>query len=75
MKKPNHQTTPAADVPYPRWSAANFLKAIAAASAGFALPGYLAEALTIAPSVTQGPYYPTVATMAARKRQRPALPQ
>src|SRR5215831_3424898 len=40
-----------------------FLKAIATASAGFTLPGYLAEALTIAPSVTQGPYYPTPATM------------
>jgi protocatechuate 3,4-dioxygenase beta subunit len=35
-----------------------FLKAIALASAGFTLPGYLAEALTLAPSVTQGPYYP-----------------
>lgn len=40
-----------------------FLKAIAAASCGFALPSYLAEALTIAPSTTQGPYYPTVGTM------------
>jgi protocatechuate 3,4-dioxygenase beta subunit len=35
-----------------------FLKSIAAASAGFALPGYLAEALTVSPMVTQGPYYP-----------------
>ena len=35
-----------------------FLKALATASAGFALPGYLAEALTLAPEVTQGPYYP-----------------
>lgn len=34
------------------------LKSMAAASAGWALPGYLAEALTIAPSLTQGPYYP-----------------
>jgi protocatechuate 3,4-dioxygenase beta subunit len=40
-----------------------FLKALALASAGWTLPGYLAEALTIAPSVTQGPYYPTPATM------------
>lgn len=40
-----------------------FLKSIAIASAGFALPGYLAEALTIAPQVTQGPYYPTADTM------------
>src|SRR5438094_1564850 len=35
-----------------------FFKSIALASAGFTLPGYLAEALTISPSVTQGPYYP-----------------
>ncbi len=31
---------------------------MAAVSAGFTLPGYLAEALTLTPSVTQGPYYP-----------------
>lgn len=35
-----------------------FLKSMAIASAGFSLPGYLAEALTISPTVTQGPYYP-----------------
>ena len=35
-----------------------FLKALAAVSAGFTIPGYLAEALTISPEVTQGPYYP-----------------
>lgn len=35
-----------------------FLKSLALVSAGFTLPGYLAEALTIAPEVTQGPYYP-----------------
>lgn len=35
-----------------------FFKSIAAASAGFTLPGYLAEALTQSPIVTQGPYYP-----------------
>src|SRR5215813_8869864 len=35
-----------------------FLKSLAVASAGFALPGYLAEALTYTPEVTQGPYYP-----------------
>src|SRR5205823_1397319 len=35
-----------------------FLKSLALASAGFTLPGYLAEALTYAPEVTQGPYYP-----------------
>src|SRR5437762_7167404 len=35
-----------------------FFKSMAVASAGFTLPGYLAEALTITPQVTQGPYYP-----------------
>ena len=35
-----------------------FFKSLAVASAGFTLPGYLAEALTITPQVTQGPYYP-----------------
>jgi protocatechuate 3,4-dioxygenase beta subunit len=35
-----------------------FLQALATASAGFALPGYLAEALTLSPAVTQGPFYP-----------------
>jgi protocatechuate 3,4-dioxygenase beta subunit len=35
-----------------------FFKSMAAASAGFTLPGYLAEALTLSPAVTQGPYYP-----------------
>jgi protocatechuate 3,4-dioxygenase beta subunit len=35
-----------------------FLKSLACVSGSFALPGYLAEALTIAPSLTQGPYYP-----------------
>jgi len=35
-----------------------FMRAIALASAGFTLPGYLAEALTMAPQLTQGPYYP-----------------
>jgi len=44
-----------------------FLKSMAIASAGFTLPGYLAEALTIAPQVTQGPYYPTPATMPLEK--------
>jgi len=36
----------------------HFLKSLAMVSAGFQLPGYLAEALTLTPSVTQGPYYP-----------------
>ena len=35
-----------------------FFKSMALASAGFTLPGYLAEALTTSPIVTQGPYYP-----------------
>lgn len=35
-----------------------FFKSMAAASAGFAVSGYLAEALTASPIVTQGPYYP-----------------
>jgi len=35
-----------------------FFESMALASAGFTLPGYLAEALTTSPIVTQGPYYP-----------------
>src|SRR5262245_8463167 len=35
-----------------------FFRSMAIASAGFTLPGYLAEALTFTPEVTQGPYYP-----------------
>jgi protocatechuate 3,4-dioxygenase beta subunit len=35
-----------------------FFKSMAIASAGFTLPGYLAEALTLTPQQTQGPYYP-----------------
>src|SRR2546428_7895627 len=35
-----------------------FFKSMAVASAGWMLPGYLAEALTYTPEVTQGPYYP-----------------
>src|SRR5437762_11603148 len=35
-----------------------FFKSMALASAGFTLPGHLAEALTPSPIVTQGPYYP-----------------
>jgi len=34
------------------------LRSMAAVSAGFTLPGFLAEALTLSPTVTQGPYYP-----------------
>src|SRR5437868_9756099 len=36
----------------------HFFKSMALLSAGFTLPGYLAEALTTSPIVTQGPYYP-----------------
>src|SRR5216117_574995 len=35
-----------------------FFKSMAIVSAGFTLPSYLAEALTVSPVVTQGPYYP-----------------
>jgi protocatechuate 3,4-dioxygenase beta subunit len=35
-----------------------FFKSMAVVSAGFALPGYLAEALTLTPQQTQGPFYP-----------------
>ena len=35
-----------------------FFKSMFTASAGFTLSGYLAEALTLSPLVTQGPYYP-----------------
>src|SRR5690242_15129666 len=35
-----------------------FFKSMTAISAGFTLPGYMAEALTLSPIVTQGPYYP-----------------
>src|SRR6478735_2057162 len=34
-----------------------FFKSMAAVSAGFTLPTYMAEALTLSPIVTQGPYY------------------
>src|SRR5258707_6564706 len=52
----NHSTKPHSfHIPLKR---RRFLKAMAIASAGWTLPGYLAEALTYAPEVTQGPYYP-----------------
>jgi protocatechuate 3,4-dioxygenase beta subunit len=35
-----------------------FFKSMALVSAGFTLPGYLAEALTLTPQQTQGPFYP-----------------
>lgn len=39
-------------------STRQFFKSMAIASAGFTLPGFLAEAATISPILTQGPYYP-----------------
>src|SRR5688500_8979312 len=35
-----------------------FFKSMALASAGFTLPGYLAEARTLTPQQTPGPFYP-----------------
>lgn len=35
-----------------------FMDAMFKASAAFTLPGFLAEALSVTPTVTQGPYYP-----------------
>jgi hypothetical protein len=40
-----------------------FLKSLALVSAGFTVPSYLAEALTLTPQVTQGPFYPLAANM------------
>ena len=40
-----------------------FLRSLAAASAGFTLPGFLAEALSLTPTVTEGPYYPLAKNM------------
>jgi len=40
-----------------------FFQSMAAVSAGFTLPGYLAEALTVTPQATQGPYYPLAANI------------
>ena len=56
MKRTNNATTPHSFyIPLGR---RRFLKSMAAASAGFTLSGYLAEALTASPNVTQGPFYP-----------------
>jgi protocatechuate 3,4-dioxygenase, beta subunit len=35
-----------------------FFRSLATVSAGFTLPGFLAEALTLSPTMTQGPFYP-----------------
>lgn len=53
--KPSNNTPQLFHIPLER---RRFLKALAVASAGFTLPGYLAEALTLTPFQTQGPYYP-----------------
>src|SRR5262245_61275361 len=53
--KINHNKTGIFHVPVDR---RRFFKSMAVVSAGFTLPGYLAEALTLTPQVTQGPYYP-----------------
>lgn len=53
--KTNHTKVTTFHVPLDR---RRFFKSMALVSAGFTLPGYLAEALTITPQVTQGPYYP-----------------
>ncbi len=44
-----------------------FFKSMAIASAGYTLSGYLAEALTASPIVTQGPYYPLADDIALDK--------
>src|SRR2546428_1995943 len=56
MSKKSVTTTP--EVFYIPLERRRFLRSLALASAGFTLPGYLAEALTYTPEVTQGPYYP-----------------
>lgn len=56
MKQEHSNTTPHTfHIPVDR---RRFFKSMALASAGFTLSGYLAEALTASPIVTQGPYYP-----------------
>jgi protocatechuate 3,4-dioxygenase, beta subunit len=50
-----------------------FLQSMAAVSAGFTLPGYLAEALTFSPTVTQGPYYPLARGRPLGRSKRPGI--
>lgn len=40
-----------------------FLRSLVLASAGFSLPGFLAEALTLTPRLTEGPFYPRLANL------------
>src|SRR6266516_4695256 len=55
MKTAKNTKTAVFHVPIDR---RRFFQSMALASAGFTLTGYLAEALTSSPVVTQGPYYP-----------------
>ena len=55
MKTAKNTKTAVFHVPIDR---RRFFQSMALASAGFTLTGYLAEALTSSPIVTQGPYYP-----------------
>jgi len=52
------KTTPCPEVFHIPCARRRFFKSMAAVSAGFTLPGFLAEALAATPIVTQGPYYP-----------------
>lgn len=58
MKKRFDSTDAAENLFHIPISRRRLLKSIAAVSAGFTLPGYLAEAATISPVMTQGPFYP-----------------
>lgn len=53
--KPNSTRPRAFHIPCDR---RRFFRSMAVASAGFTLPGFLAEAIGATPIVTQGPYYP-----------------
>src|SRR5688572_31443237 len=54
----NTPSSPAIKAFHAPMSRERFLRAMSKASAGFMLPGFLAEALAVTPTVTQGPYYP-----------------
>jgi protocatechuate 3,4-dioxygenase, beta subunit len=51
-------TSPAIKAFHIPLSRERFLRAMFKASAGFMLPGFLGEAISATPTVTQGPYYP-----------------
>jgi len=63
-KATNKSKTGALYIPIDR---RRFFKSMALASAGFTLPGYLAEALTTSPIATQGPYYPLASNIPLEK--------